>query len=436
MLPLFIILGGLIYALIAWKKPTLAIYLIILLLPSYLLRFKLFNIPMTFLELMILLLWFISLFTGRLSYRKIYQDYFFLPAIIILVIATIAAFLSPAGVKAWGAWKAYFVEPILFYWLMLSLIKSKRNLEAIFWALGFSAIIISLFALWQKFSGYGVPAGFLNQAGGVDRVVGFFGYPNALGLFLGPIIVLYVGFLNYNSTISPLFILSSKFRFLLKLLVIILSFLTLFLAKSEGAMLATIIATWLLLFTAKKTRVFALFLFVMVIILIIYMPNLREFFYIKLFLLDASGGVRRLLWKDSWQLLKNQWMWGGGLAYFQEAIKVYYSGNYPLVPYPHNFVFNFWSELGILGLLAFIWLGGKFVYLNIKNIFKIISSYSHQLPFDKILSFVLLLIFLEMIIHGLVDVPYFKNDLSVLFWVIIATASLNCLLSEESKERC
>ncbi len=435
MLP--IIICSVLYAFIAWRKPIFAIYGITLLLPSYLIRLKILGIPLTFLELMILFLVIISIVKGWIDYKRIYNDVFFWPIIVIILVATLAAIISPAGAKAWGAWKAYFIEPILFYWLMLSLIKSRRNLEGIFWSLGISATVVSLFAIWQKFSGYGVPQGFLNEIGEVDRVVGFFGYPNALGLFLGPIIVVYAGFLTYKSTSSPLFFLSNKVRFCFKLLIILLSFLTLFLAKSEGAILAVSIAVWLLIFVAKKTRIFALLSLIFFIIIIVILPEWRNFIYIKLFLLDTSGGVRRLMWGETWQLLKENWLWGGGLSYFQEAIKAYHGGKYPLVPYPHNIVFNFWSELGILGLLVFIWLSIKFVYLNIRNIFKIINDYSQKLPFNKILSFVLLLVFLEILIHGLVDAPYFKNDLSVLFWIILGAASLNCSLKEEDdKKEC
>ena len=35
-----------------------------------------------------------------------------------------------------------------------------------------------------------------------------------------------------------------------------------------------------------------------------------------------------------------------------------------------------------------------------------------------------------IIVHGLVDVPYFKNDLSVLFWILIAMLSLISLRSK------
>ncbi len=424
------------FAFAAWKRQSAALFFITALLPAYLIRFQIFSIPFTLLEAMILILAFVSLLSGKVDFKRIYHDKFFWPIVLIVAVATLAATVSPAGFKAWGAWKAYFIEPIIFYWLMLSLIKERKQLETIFWSLGFSALYVSIFAVWQKFSGFGVPEGFLNLAGGVDRVVGFFGYPNALGLFLGPIIVVYLGFLFYHSPDSPISLLSKKWRFILKLSVISLSFLAMILAKSEGAILAVSAMAWLLLFANKKSRIYALFLGAICIMIVFAVPQLRELAYVKLLLQDASGWVRRTMWGETWQLLKDNWLWGGGLSNFQEAIKSYYFSTYPLVPYPHTIVFNLWTELGLAGLLAFIWLGWRFVCLNARNIFKIVSGYSQKLPFDKILSFVLLLVLGEMIVHGLVDAPYFKNDLSVLFWIIFGAASLNCSLKESGGSDC
>jgi hypothetical protein len=36
-----------------------------------------------------------------------------------------------------------------------------------------------------------------------------------------------------------------------------------------------------------------------------------------------------------------------------------------------------------------------------------------------------------MLVYGLVDVPYFKNDLSVVFWILLA---LNGILPHKGKE--
>jgi hypothetical protein len=41
--------------------------------------------------------------------------------------------------------------------------------------------------------------------------------------------------------------------------------------------------------------------------------------------------------------------------------------------------------------------------------------------------------FLTIIIHGLVDVPYFKNDLAVFFWVLLAIVGISNLPKKKIK---
>ena len=39
-----------------------------------------------------------------------------------------------------------------------------------------------------------------------------------------------------------------------------------------------------------------------------------------------------------------------------------------------------------------------------------------------------------IIVHGLVDVPYFKNDLAVMFWALVAMISAQCLTHNKRNE--
>ncbi|HEX9503907.1 MAG TPA: hypothetical protein VF974_06345, partial [Patescibacteria group bacterium] len=83
-----------------------------------------------------------------------------------------------------------------------------------------------------------------------------------------------------------------------------------------------------------------------------------------------------------------------------------YSGE--ILNYPHNIFLNFWLELGILGLISFAWI----IFLAYKQYKK--SQGQNPLA---VAAGVYILI---MLIHGLVDAPYFKNDLALLFWFMIA----------------
>ena len=428
---LILLIAAAIFALLTYYRPLFSLYVIAALLPTYLIRFSFFGIPMTWLETMIIILAVIMLIRKQVDFKKIRQDAFFWPIIAILFAATLAAIVSPDKLHALGAWKAYFIEPIVFYWLMTSIITIRRQLEGVFWALGLSAAYLGISAIIQKIFIIGVPESFMTATGAVDRVVSFYGYPNALGLYLGPIIVVFLGFLFYKNSDSLLLYLNDAQRFWLKSAVVFFGLLTIVMAQSEGAILAVAAVGWLMLFFMKKTRNYALILLALFVIMLIANAGLRDFIAAKVFLQDWSGIVRLRIWGETWQMLKANWFFGAGLAGYPIAIIPYHVNAWmEIFPYPHNILLNFWSELGLVGVSAFIWLGVEYFWLNIKNLFSIGWNRSQELPFDQLASFVFILAGLEIIIHGLVDVPYFKNDLSVLFWLLMAAASLNVKLKK------
>ncbi len=75
-----------------------------------------------------------------------------------------------------------------------------------------------------------------------------------------------------------------------------------------------------------------------------------------------------------------------------------------LPPHPHNLILYFWSEFGLLGLISILT-----VYLGVT--WSIIS----QPRSNAIYSFLL-----YPLIHGLFDVPYGLEEVSIIFWVTIA----------------
>ena len=426
MLSIFLlVIAALLFAFLAYFKPLWAAYLIAALLPTYVVRFQIFFIPFTWLELMVLILFVIVLIKRQLKWQTIKSDPLFYPALAVLLAATLAVWVSPLPLKALGAWKAYFVEPILFYFILISLVEVRRQLEGLFWGLGISVIYMGVICYIQKFTAWGVPQAFMLASGGVDRVVGTYGYPNALGLFFGPIIVMFIGFLFYKNPDSLLLYLTNRQREWLKWLVILVGVSVIVLAQSEGAIVAVMVAGGLLFLFNRRTRWYALIFLVLSAIIVLLDGSIRNFIWQKISFQDYSGYVRTLIWGESWQMIKAHWFWGGGLAGYPASILPYHSHWFEVFPYPHNILLNFWSELGIPGLLAFAWLIGKFVYDNVRNIFCIVWRYSKELPFDKIASVTFLAVALEMLIHGLVDVPYFKNDLSLLCWILLAASTLN-----------
>ena len=435
LLVILVILGYL-----SWKKPVYAVGLTIVCLPTYLFRSQIFGIPFTFLELCILVT-----FVGWLANCIVYKlqtinhpsrrgedeadklKKYRWPILLILIAATIAVLVAPDKTAAAGLWKAYFVEPILFFSVLINVLKTEKDKKIILWFLGISTLVISLLAIYQKFTGFGIAeASWLAPTH--RRVTSIFTSPNAVGLYLGPILAIYFGWLiaeikNLKVTI-------------LKLLIILPAILAVIFTVSQGTWLGLLAAIIFLAFftcppkpdlpaeaLAKAggrrwgwNKKLTIIIVLAAIIACLLIPLSRHQILELVTFQDASGQNRLVLLQISQKyLLTNfkNFIFGAGILGFAQ---VQDQAREPLkmeaLLYPHNIILNFWLEIGLAGLIAFI-------LLIIKFFKKGFISYKLQATSYKLITLGILAAMITVVIHGLIDVPYFKNDLAVLFWLII-----------------
>ncbi|OGF28905.1 hypothetical protein A2242_00800 [Candidatus Falkowbacteria bacterium RIFOXYA2_FULL_47_9] len=448
----FILLFIICFASLSWRRLDLALAVLVFLLPSYQIRFQIGFIPTTLLEAMILILfavWFIQtvkkkelpLFNAKLKNVSHYP--FYIEIILLLVIAFVASGVSGFSGASLGILKAYFIEPILFYIVFVNVFsaqggpasgwKIKKNRNNIFIALAASALVVSLVAIYQKKTGQFLPADWV----GAGRVTGVFPYPNALGLYLGPILVILTGwFLSFRTPNKKI----KTAEILFFCFFVFLFFLAIVFAQSQGAragLAAALVVIGLWYNTWSRRAVVAVL--VIGALILSFNTGLRHSFIKKITLMDTDGQIRQELWKETWQMLKDgKLLLGAGLANYQSAVAPYHqSGIYvrnddpefdkwvaisleyqqkvwqplEIYLYPHNIFLNFWSELGLAGMLLFVWIIGKFLMLDFRLL---ISDYK-----NKSLILGLTGAMIVIVVHGLVDAPYFKNDLAVLFWLLI-----------------
>lgn len=425
---IFYFLFFILYFFLSWNKPKYALGLILLLLPTYQIKFQILNIPLTFLEIMILIL-FISYFAFDFSrireIKQIFRNWFWLICLWLLI-ATISMFIAPNLRSAAGVWKAYFLEPILFLMVFINLVKNKQDLKIVYAAIFFLIYGLGVVVLYQRLIGQGVLSVESLGADKILRPTGLFPHPNFLGLFLGPLIVLAFGQIVHSE---------SK-KFLTPLNGLILLFLgvgSLLFARSEGAIvgMAAGIIFYLLFF--QKIRKYILIGLVAVILLTTIYPASRQFFLEKVLLHDLSGQFRLNIWRGAASLLKVSPILGVGLDGYERLIPNYQAKNFitnsgeqlfaPPQPYPHNLFLTIWLEMGIAGLVVFLLMIAKFFKQGLGNIKK-----------EPILAASVMGAMVCILVHGLVDTPYFKNDLAILFWLIIGIMILiNNFRGEERK---
>ena len=417
-----IIVFSCLFFFLAWRNIVFATALLVAFLPSYLIRLDFGPLPMTVLEIMILILfsaWAIRQKEQVTNAFKILKSNHWLWLIAAwLVFATISLFISPDLRAAAGIWKAYFIEPILFLLVAMSVIKTQKNLELIFYAVGFSALCISVFAIYQKFTGFAIPNP-IWQTVETRRVTSFYGYPNAVGLYLAPIVTLYVGWIVDKFQVS-----SFKFQktfisnlrpLLFQTSVVILSSLSIVFARSEGAYVGILCGLFFLGVMTKKLRWPTVALTSLLVIVIFAVPQFKNYAWQQISFQNDSGKVRVSQWQETWNMLKDRPLSGAGLAGYQGTLAPYHKAKHiEIYLYPHNLFLNFWSELSLGGLIVFLLIVIKFFKDNIKQL--LVTRYW--------LPVALMAVMITLLVHGLVDVPYFKNDLAIFFWLLVSLSFL------------
>jgi len=360
----------------------------------------------------------------KVTIKNLKLDNWIWPLLAWIAAATMAMIVSPDKRAALGIWKAYFIEPILFFIVFINTIKTKKDLKLIFWAMGVSAFFVSVLAIYQKFTGWGIPNP-LWQAASTRRVTSFFGYPNAIGLYLGPIIVLFFGF---SVTGLKKYLKGSLVFQFLCFLVIISALLSIIWSRSEGAWLGALVGIIFIGFIlSKKSRVITMIAVAILLIVTLSHPQIKTYILREATFQGVSGKIRLEMWQETVEMLCDHLIFGAGLSGYQKIFSPYHKARHiEVYLYPHNIFLNFYSELGLTGLIIFFWIVIKFFKAGLHTIktFHLTSYTSH-------LAIALMAAMICLLIHGFFDVPYFKNDLSVFFWLLIGLLVVSKNFKEE-----
>lgn len=399
--------------LLALLRPRWAILACLAILPTYLLKFSLFGIPTTVLELSIYTIFissFLSIIISNLlefgfwDLFKNLKSPFLWPIIVWLVITLISSLLSENIQTALGAWKAWTLDPILVLILIIQFFNQK-NIWKIAAGLGVSSAVISAYGLIEYFLW---PANL-----GDNRLDSVFDSANYHAMFVGPIIVLAIGFIFSQ-------FLPRIWKYLLGVTAAI-NILALIFTFSYGGYLAVLggllIYGFLILDRARKIKITLGTLIIFIVFLIAAAPT-KKFQDLFEYQERSSGHARLEIWQTSLLIFKEHPIMGVGINNFETAYRetiprVAFPPLEWLVAQPHNLYLALLTQVGLLGFISFTWLVLSFF----KKTFQLLKSNTPQIfsaPSAAISAFSAILI------HGLIDTTYFKNDLSVVFWILIA----------------
>jgi len=415
---LFIVIVVSLFTILAFLDRKLALIIFVFLLPTYLLRLDipislgpLNHLPTTLLELLFFALLLSWLATHKYSEARHNLEPWGSGLLLLFVGSVIGVLIAPDTLSALGIWRAYFLEPILFLIIFVETVKDAKMRRNVIGALGIAVMIIGVLAIIQKFTGWWIPNP-IWAAAETRRVTAFYGFPNGIGLFVAPIVVLMTAWaisttrkvIEFHHTHLPLFAGWSAF----------LGVLAVLFAVSEGALIGLAAGLLVLGLIIRPLRKVTLVVVIAVCLMTALYPPLRTYASDMISMRDDSWGVRKIVWAESVDMLSDRPIWGAGIDGYQQALEPYHQAKHiEIFKYPHNFLLNFWSETGIIGLAGF--------FLLLAAFFRVTVELAATRP-KEWLPVALIAAMMTLLMHGMVDVPYFKNDLAMLFFVLIGLA--------------
>jgi O-antigen ligase len=137
--------------------------------------------------------------------------------------------------------------------------------------------------------------------------------------------------------------------------------------------------------------------------------------------LRQTGGFRVDLWVSSLQMIRDHPLLGVGLDNFVYLYQQVYlregAAAEPNLSHPHNWVLHMWLELGLLGLIAFVWLLERFVRQVLKSRTWIVAGAAGAI--------------VDMLVHGAIDNSYFLVDLAFVFWLCLVLVDVRSQMSDD-----
>lgn len=379
-------------------------------------------LPTNLLEILLLIL----IFLGRKVVLKQLKIFYLKKSENPIIIALSGFFLASFFSLLWaenrattlGVTKGWIFIPILIFLLVSGVVRSKKFQKIFLGSLkgaGIFYLLSSLIFLFSKNLTYD------------HRLAGIFLSPNHLAMVLVPTVLIFgLEFFCRGK---------NKMNASLLLLLSSLSLLALYFTYSYTSWMAlgttaALAATVFLLKAdgSARKRIFkaALPLLLIPTTVALYFqldnPKLTSILNGEYY---SSLNSRTMIWQSALLITKDHWLFGIGGGNFQSVYleyQKYFKEPYEewAVPEPHNIFLAFHLSLGITGLLSFL--------LLLLYVFRLIIQYlrtarlnefSKEIGAARMLWLWSALYLTAFLVTGITDTPYWKNDLSLLFWLSI-----------------
>ena len=378
------------------RYATIALGLTAAGLPLYVVRWKYGPISTTLLEGLVVATLALYLLgrreEGSLRFNRTPYD---VPIVLLLLAGASAVFVPPDRWHALGLYRAYFVEPIAIFYVAIDLLRRPGQVRGVLLGLALGS---SIFAVLN------VGAFFVSFAQGTFIL----GSPPTALYTSGPEVAMYLEPPFALAAGLVLFADQRRDRLMaLAWLALLVPALTL--TFSRGAYFAIAVLALVAIATSRARVPLAAALVVGVIVLL-QVPLVQKRLAGQFNLGDSDTTIRGRLsiFSDTISMLRDHPIFGNGLGGYHYLFR-----GTILEIYPHDVWLTFWVEVGLLGMVAFAVIFFALMYRGWR-------AFSHATGFYRALLWGVSGGLVLWGTHGLVDSPYWKNDMSVEFWILAA----------------
>jgi O-antigen ligase len=371
--------------------------------PAYTLRWRAGFYPSTVLEdaiVITVVAFLVEAWRTRSLSLSLFRSPLAIPALIFLVAGAIDVVAAPDRRAALGIYRAYLIEPVAFFFVLGAVVRTRRIALVVMAGLAAAGAVIAIansLVIIDAIRHHTISPG-------VTGPVVIFTNANDIALFLVPLIAV-AGAMTLHSSDRRERIVAGAFL-AIAAAAVLLSF-------SRGGYLA-LAALALGLALSHRHRWWLVSAAALTAIVLLLIPPINQRVGVELDFANPQNTLvgRFELWRVSLQMLEQHFLFGGGMSGFAQAIAPYWNPTHiDRFIYPHNIVLTFWSETGLLGLFAFAWVMVASFVLAWRG-WRAANAW-------RSIELGVFLALVAVLVHGIVDVPYFKNDLSLEFWALV-----------------
>jgi putative inorganic carbon (HCO3(-)) transporter len=139
---------------------------------------------------------------------------------------------------------------------------------------------------------------------------------------------------------------------------------------------------------------------------------------------DVSTNDRVIIWKTGWKMFIDKPVFGHGLNTFMRVFSDFRPKEYGWIVYAHNCFLQMAAEIGIIGLLAFLWLAFVILWETMLKFLTLKESFLRAAFLGMVGGL------LAYLINSFFDTNLYSLPLAVMFWSVAGLAAAKFQIDE------